>query len=89
MADNSIPAASLRLAPVLIDATDSRIVPPDEHGRHIWHWVYTGKILQVASWCPLINGIWNIGGRVYGADDPWVLREWKYVRPIIPPKMKD
>jgi hypothetical protein len=42
---------------------------------------------MAASWFPLIgDGSWDISGHTKAANDPAVLRGWRYLGPAVPPE---
>lgn len=64
-----------------------RLAPPPEHDHQRWHWIETKFGVMPASWIPMIgSGLWNISGNTKAANDPSVLRGWKYIGPAIPPE---
>lgn len=66
--------------------------PPDEHKHHRWHWVETEHGMMCASWYPVDDyrrGMWDISGHTKDADNPFVVRSWRYAGPAIPPDQND
>ena len=63
-----------------------RLTPPQEHAHHRWHWIETEHGMMAASWYPLIGvGCWDISGYTKDCNNPFVMRDWRYAGPAIPP----
>lgn len=66
-----------------------RVRPAPEHDHLRWHWIETEFGMMAASWYPAIgNGNWDISGHAKAADDPHVMRSWRYAGPAIPPEYR-